>query len=330
MLSLAQLHIDAALTNVSVNYSDQSFVGEELAPVIPVDFRSNKYFVQSDDVFNNTPDDAAPGTPADEIEWSYSTNPYFCTGHKLAKFLADEDRSGADPVLDLDIDATQQLTQRTKRRQEINLATLLFGAGSTLPVLDCSANAGAKQFDNANTDPVATIDAQRETILGAIGQLPNRMFFSRSAWRGFRNNPNVLKHIYGSSILAPDKQIDEQQAAKLLEVEKVVIGDGIYKTSNEGQASTTALIWGKNAMLYYKPKSPGKRVIAVAYQFFWDYVKAMTGKPAPEMINGAGPGWIMKRFREESREGDKLQIGAYYDQRVVVGGAAVWFKLAVA
>ena len=46
MPAISQIHIDQALTNVSVMYRNQSYVADQVLPSLPVAKRSNKYFVK--------------------------------------------------------------------------------------------------------------------------------------------------------------------------------------------------------------------------------------------------------------------------------------------
>ena len=45
MPALAQIHIDQALTNLSVMYRNAAYVGDQVLPILPVNKRSNKYFI---------------------------------------------------------------------------------------------------------------------------------------------------------------------------------------------------------------------------------------------------------------------------------------------
>lgn len=46
MPAISQIHIDQALTNISVMYRNASYVADEVFPILPVSKRSNKYFLK--------------------------------------------------------------------------------------------------------------------------------------------------------------------------------------------------------------------------------------------------------------------------------------------
>ena len=66
------VHVDQALTDVSVMYSNADFVAEEVMPVIPVDFKTNKYHVYGQENFRGDDDQVEAGAEADESNWSLS------------------------------------------------------------------------------------------------------------------------------------------------------------------------------------------------------------------------------------------------------------------
>ena len=310
------LHVDTSLTNVSVMYRNQEFQAENVFPIVPVDKQSNKFFVYGPDNLRNQDDTRRPGALANQIDWSLSTAPYFCDGHALSQYIPDEDRENADAAIDLDIDTTIQLTDKIFLNREINLVNSLLGS---LTPVDLSASSGANQFDNTSNDPIKYLDQQKEVVASVIGKTPNVMLFSRPAWRGFRNNPNVLKHIFGTSVIAPGQQITAAQAEQLLEVDDVLVAEAIQVTSPEGITPiTTQYVWGQFgatngalAMLFYRPPAPGLRTISLGYQFTWN-----TGRL----------GSLVYKDRAAKRHSDWIEVQRYYALQVVAAGAAVMFK----
>jgi hypothetical protein len=313
-ISTGSLHIDVALTNVSLMYLNAAMASESIFPVIPVGKQSDKYWVYGVDNLRAQDDERRPGALSNEIDWNLSTAPFYCDGHALSKYIPDEERENADAGLDMDVDTTLQLTSKIFLSREVNLVAALLAA---LTPVDLSL--GAFQFDNVANDPVLYIDHQKETVQSVVGVLPNVMFFSRPAWRAFRNNPNVLKHVFGTSLLGLPKQITVAQAAEILEVDEVIVGEAMQVTSQEGITPvTTQYVWGQFgatngalAMLFYRPKSPGLRQVALGYQFTWS-----TGRL----------GSLVYVDRAAKRHSDWQEVHRYYSLQVIAAAAAVLFK----
>ena len=319
-LNVGALHVDTMLSNVSLMYRNADFLSEQVFPIVPSDKQSNRYPVYGTDNLRAVADARRPGALSNQIDWSLSTNPFFCDGHALSVYIPDEDRENADPaVMDLQTDSTIMLTDKIFLNREVNLVNALMAA---LTPVDLSLSSGANQFDNTSFDPVQYIDYQKETVAVQIGLRPNTMLFSRPAWRGFRNNPNVLKHIFGTSVVGTGQQINTDHAKALLEVDDVLIGDAVNITSGEGITPiTTHYVWGQPgdtngalAMLFYRPKSPGLRTVSLGYQFTW---------------NKGRMGSLVYTDRANKRHADWLEVHRYYSLQIVAAAAAVLFKNAI-
>ena len=69
--------------------------------------------------------------------------------------------------------------------------------------------------------------------------------------------------------------------------------------------------------MFFKPPTPGRRTVSIGYQFTWLF-GANTG------------GFLVKRYRDESRTSDIVEVQLYYDAKVVAANAAYLWLAAVA
>jgi len=306
-LDVGQLHVDQALTNVSVAYQNAAFVAEEVAPVVPVNMKSNKYWVYGMERFTRRMTSREPGDKPRESGWSLSTDAYFCQGHSWREWYPWEAPSNADPAIDLDIDSTETATDVVLLAQEMDLVDALV-AGLT-PV---DLGTAGQQVDDPDVDPIAYFDKAKETVAKKIGRQPNTILFGRPAWRGFRNNPNVLKHIYGTTVLAPDKMITPEMATEKLEIPQIIIAEAMYNTAtNESQATSLDYVWGNYILLFYKDPQPGRRKVSLAYHFLW---------------NVGNAGRIVEKWYDQDRKRFVIDVSKYRDQKIVSAGAGTLFE----
>jgi len=312
--SISQVHLDKALTNVSIQYRNPAMIADRIFPMFPVGNKSDKYFIFDKTRFRVVDDQRAPGAEANEVfGWNLSTDNYNAEGHALRDAIPDPIRNNADPATDIDVTTTEQLTDLIMLNREVNLATKIFGAGSTIPN---STLAGTSQWsDFANSDPVLAIDLQKETILQATGVMPNKIATSQTVFRQLRNHPKVIDRV---KYTMKANQLSEQELADAFGVDEVLVGRALQNTATEGQSDALTFIWGKNLLLYYAPPSIGKKVVALGAHFLWNY-----GVPANQ-------GYIVKRWREERRESDLIEVGLYYDQKIIAPAAGFAFLAAVA
>jgi hypothetical protein len=316
---ISQLHVNYALTNMSIAYSNAQFMAEWVAPVVPSDKASNDYYVYGFERFMHRDVHRAPGARPAETGWTVAPFPFKCDGRSVRGWYPWEAPSAADPAIDLDVDTTEVATDQVLLDQEINLVEELK---ANLTTIDLSANSGANQLDNANADPVLYFDLQKETIAKAIGRRPNSMVFGRPGWRAFRNNPLVLKHIFGTNVVGTGQQITTEMAKALLEVDDIQIAEAMYNTAVEGATPTLDYIWGDNVLLYYRDPGAGRRKLNLATTFLWDIaLPAQTGEQA-EKLNG----WIVEKWYDRNKKRMNIDVTKYFDQVLTASGAGLLYK----
>jgi hypothetical protein len=311
MPDISMVHVDQALTNVSIAYHNAQFVADQVFPMIPVTKQSNKYFIYSKDRFRVIEDTRRPGTRANEIDWSLSTDTYFAEGHALAQAIPDELRANADQALDVDVDATETLTDLIYIQRETLIASK---ATDPTVVTQNAALSGTSQWsDYTNSDPIPTVENQKATIQKQIGQVPNALLVSQPVFLALRSHPKILDRFKYTQvgILQPD----HLKAA--FNVDNFLVAAAIRNTAREGAADNLDYIWGKNALLFYKPAAPGRRTLSLGYQFTW-------------LFGANTEGFLVKRYRDESRTADIVEVQLYYDAKVVAPSAAFLWTTAVA
>jgi hypothetical protein len=319
---ISQLHVNYALTNMSIAYTNAQFLAEWVAPVVPSDKASNDYYVYGLERFLHRDTHRAPGATPGETGWSVAPYPFKCDGRSVRGWYPWEAPSAADPAIDLDVDTTEVATEQVLLDQEINLVEQL--KADVTPV-DLSGSSGAYQFDNSSSDPVLYIEQEKSTIQKAVGRRPNAILFGRPAWTGFRNNPNVLKHIFGTSVVGTGQQITTDMAKALLEVDEVQIADSMYNTAVEGATPALDFIWGDCTLLFYRDPGAGRRKLNLATTFLWDIaLPAQQGEQA-EKLNG----WIVEKWYDRNKKRMNIDVNKYFDQVMTAAGAGILFTKTV-
>jgi hypothetical protein len=310
MLSPNSVHVDQALTNVSVQFRNAALVAPRVAPEVTVQKQSDKYHVWGKEDFRVLDDRKRAGAVANEAEDTLSTDAYFCDGHALRKFLSDEEVQNADTVLSLDIQKTRRLTSMIMLAQEDNLATQLAADMTGASQVDLVA----AKWDDDTVDPIKRIYTEKETIGKRIGVEPNKLLLSAPVFRGIRNNAKVTGRITGSTNLEGSR-VTAQALAELLEIDEVIVGAAKKDTAAEGQAASLDYIWGKTAILFYAPAQPSPDEMALAYTFLW---------------NVGELGRLVKRYRDEPAGGDWIEVLKYYALKTVSKDCGTRFINAVA
>ena len=116
----SQVHYDQILGNVSILYKNGEFIGDQIAPVMPVTFRSDHYYVFSKaDEFRDTAQYRAPGTSSNRDGFGLSTDSYECKEIAQSTRLEDETRANADAVLRIESAKTRFVTNKISLKNEV-------------------------------------------------------------------------------------------------------------------------------------------------------------------------------------------------------------------
>lgn len=314
MPQVNEVHIDAALTNLAVGYRNPAFIADVIAPVVPVRNQSDKYYIYDAERegMRASDDRRAPGAEANEVDFSLSTDSYYCEDHALVSVIPDEERENADPVIQPGIDRTEFLRGKIDLNKEIELAGMLT---DETVVTQNATLSGDTQWSDTDSDPVGEIETRKATIMGAIQAAPNTLILPYEVYAKLRVHPDVIARVTASGSIGA---VGDKTLAEIFDVERVLVPRGFVNSATAGQDASMNYIWGKDALLAYIPPRAAMKQAALAYTFVW------TGAP------GALGGHRVETWREERRKADAVRVQRYYDQKLVASGAAFLWKNAVA
>lgn len=312
MPEVSQVHIDAALVNVSVAYKNPAYIASALAPEVPVRKQSDYYFIYDSEreSMRATDDQRAPGAEANEVNFHLSSDRYYCDDHALESAIPDEERANADPAIQPDIDRVEFLTNKILLNQEINLANLITTSSS----ISNETLSGTDQWDDfTNSDPVLEVEAHKADIQSAAQVMPNTLVLPYEVYTKVRFHPKVTDKVQYSGVPV----VSEDILAQVFDVERVLVPRAFNNTAAPGQSPSLSYIWGKNALLCYVPPRAGLKQIALAYSFIWSQAA------------GTVQGRLVEMWHENRRKADMIRVQKYYDQKLIAPGAAYLWKSAV-
>lgn len=298
----SSVHQDQALENVSVAYKNGDLIAQELCPMVPVQHESNKYYVYSKDQLVLPETARAVAGEANKASFSLSTATYKLQEHALKDFIADRARANADPALNLEVDATEHLTQLILMRQEVDLANLI-STGTAWANVTSLTSTFAWSANTTLSNPILFIDSAASTIIQQSGMIPNVCLINDPTFRAIKEHVSMVDRIKYTSA----DSISEDLIAKLFNVDKLLVGRGIQNTGGEGLADATSnsWIWTDMAFLAYVEKSPGLKKPSALYNF-----TMKQGNPVKVL-----------RWREDNLESDAIQVSKLFQQQVPMSAA---------
>ena len=258
-LGAGNVHIDRALSNLAVMFSNRDYVADRVMPVIRVAKKSDKYFkFNANTMFNVAAVDVVgaesmPGRPSIGLD---TPGTYSCIDRALRDFISIDEEINADAPLQPRMDVTEILVNYLLLAREKRVADIVFDSANYGS--NTSALSGTARWDTATGSPVTNI----LTALRAPLVRPNTMVIGVDAWDGLRTNPELLQYIVSraqtSSGVTP-LMVDEATVAAAFRLDRVVIGEALYNTAAEGASASYSRVWGKSCALIRVEDQPSMR-----------------------------------------------------------------------
>lgn len=321
--NLNQVHVDAPLTNISIAYlqAQENFIANKVFPVIPVDKKSDKFFVYTkNDWFRDEAQRRADATESAGSGYNLTTSSYSADVWAFHKDVGDQTRYNSDTPLVPDREATEFVTSRLLLRQEVQFVSDFIKSG--VWGTDWAGVAGTpstnefKQWsDYANSDPIEDIESGKEAILGSTGFMPNTLVLGYQVYRKLRNHPDLVDRIkYTSSNV-----ITTDIMARLFDVERVLVSSSVRATNAEGATAAYAFNTGKSALLTYSAPNPGLMTPSAGYTFAWRGVSGNLGATVG-----------VSRIRMEQLKADRIEGELAFANKVTAADLGFFFGTAVA
>lgn len=321
----SQVHIDRALTNMSVAYMQQAtaFIAARVFPIVPVQKQSDRYFVYSrEDFFRDEAQVRAPATESAGGGYDIDNTPqYFCQKYAYHKDVTEEDRTNTDSPLNADQDAVDFVSQKMLLKREVTWANSYFKAGVwSTEYTGTAASPGVGQFlqwNDANSTPIEDIDARQTEITELTGYKPNKLVLGMWVYKALKNHPDILERIKYTQRGIVTTEI----LAALFDVDEVLVASAVQNTAPKGAAENNQFILGKHALLCYAAPRPALKTPSAGYTFAW------TG-----LLGSGAYGNRMLRIPMDwlGKGTERIECEMAYDQKVVAADLGAFFADAVA
>lgn len=303
------LHIDALLSNVAINYRPEGMIADMIFPMVPVQKQSDFYAIFSRaDALRIEDTRRSPGAEAHKITRDVSSAPYFCLNYALKYPVTIEDKANADPIF---------VQQIINGRVEFIMDKLALDWENRIASqVTSTSNVGSSSAvtsgwtDLTNADPMGDILTAIDNVQDSTGKRPNRIVFGDAAWRNFRRHTDVRGLIFGTNNGGGYPNVGQVQ--ELLEIPSILVGGAYQNTGNEAQAESLSQIWNDNVLVYYSAERPSMDRPSFGYSFRW---------AAPGL-----PNMQVERHPYDSRKKtEEVEVGYYQDE--VVTGSEYGFLL---
>ena len=317
------VHVDAILTNISVAYLQkaENFIADKVFPVVPVDKKSDKYFVYTkNDWFRDEAQRRADGTESAGSGYNLETGTYSADVFAFHKDVGDQTVANADAPLNPLREATEFVTNRMLLRKELQFVNDFFTTGvwgsDVDGVAGTPSSGETKQWsDYTSSDPINDIEEAKSDVLSTTGLEPNTLVLGYEVFRQLKNHPDLVDRIkYTSS-----QTITEDMLARMFDIDRVLVAKAVRATNKEGVADAYGFAYGKAALLAHVAPSPGLLTPSAGYTFSWTGVSG-----------GIGSTIGVSSFRMESLKAERVEAEMAFDNKVISSDLGYFWNTIVA
>jgi len=303
------VHADQRLTNFSTKIAPdiKNCVWRAIAPVIGVDKKSDTYWTfNQGDQFRINAQVIADGDAPPITGYRLSNDSFACEQYSQGTNLTWAQDKNADAILRMRYNKTTFVTAQTELKIEKDLADAIDTTG--VAGTDVTGGSDFTQWNDFDSStPIDDMQDGIDAIVGASGIFPNVARFGYQTWSKLARNPEVMGVLgaHERAIVTPDL------LAEALRLDKIVICQAIYNSTDANQTASYSYIWGKNAHLMYVDPNPGPETATALHTFEWQPFKVRT---VPIELNKT----------------DVIERWGWYDQKVVGSNLMYYFYNAVA
>jgi len=236
------VHVNATMSNLSIQYANEMYIGEELMPLLPVGKESDVYFSYGQSDRLQYPDDEMGSRgQANEIQETRSTSTYVCRPYGYSNFVSRMTLTNEDAPLNEMVDLVEAIAEGLSFRREQRIAGVLttaanFGANT-------AAIGAANRWDTVTGgDPIADIQTATAAIWQGRGPSDLIGFCSLDVYQVLSRHPAILdlfKYNGSSPGLATPDMI-----ARFFDIDRLLVGKAREDLTNEGTAPVFTRIWG--------------------------------------------------------------------------------------
>lgn len=273
----SQVHIDHALTNMSVAYiqDDTNFIADKVFPQVPVMKKSDRYFVyDKGDFFRDEAQERAAGTESAGGGYDVDNTPsYYARRYAFHKDLTDEDKENADNPLDPDKAAMTLVTQKMLLRREAVFASKYLVPsvwGINVGGVTSGETAGTsfrKWSDYTASNPGKDIRYLKTAIMGVTGFEPNVLTLSYDVYSTLLDHPVIKDNI--KYVMAANPGKVASILAQYFDVGKVVVAKSVVNIAAKGSPDNINFQISNRALLSYAAPNPGLMEPSAGYIFPW-------------------------------------------------------------
>lgn len=296
--------VDARLTGITLAYRNADLIADEVLPRVQVGGQTFRYF-RYDHVQNMTIPNTLVGRKGrpNEVEFGATEDAGQVYDYGLDDVIPNDDIASAPAGYDPVGIATQGLTDLVALDREVRVARLVFNP-STYPVANKEQNTTGDYWDDPDANPVVQI----MDILASPLVRPNTAVFSQKVYDRLRVHPKVVAAANaGGGNAAVGGVVTREALARVLEIQRILVGQAYVNSAKPGQTPTVQRTWGNHAAFLHINPLANSRSAQTTFGYTAQWQGRVSGS-MPEPVTGL-------------RGATRVRVGESVNELIVMPGA---------
>ena len=309
--AVADVHIDRALTNISVAFmqDDDTFLVEQYFPLVKVSKRSDKYFVYNKgDMLRILAQKRAPSTESAGAGYELKTENYFCEKYALHHDVSDEERDNSDTPLNAFRDATQFVTDNLLMKREKDFLNTIFQ-----PAVWGADVTPAVKWNDANSTPIEDIKGWARDLAKRIAKKRRdiKMIATTDVDDVLKSHPEFVDRVKFTST----QSVSNQLIASLCEIGQYEVTEAMEAPNAKGSTDENDIeymVAPNQIFLCYVTRRASLKQPTAGYTFSWTGTRSGTFGPT------------IKRHDIRLKETTRIEGTMNYDMKIVAKDAGTY------
>lgn len=261
-VSPSQVHSNAIMNELSVQYANDDYIGDQLMPYVDVTKRSDEFATYPKRERLAYPNDSiSTRAVPNEVSESRGADNYSVKDYALSGFVSQDTLDNQDGAFDEMLDLQMSVAEGIAFKREMRLATILTTSGNFGG--NTAALSGSSKWSAGGSSPITNIQTAKAAIWNGGGPTDLVGYCSLDVMNVMVRHPELRDLFkYQASGLATPKLL-----ANLLGLSNILVGAARKDTANDGQSASYSRIWGDVFGIVRVMRRPSKRTAAFGSTF---------------------------------------------------------------
>ncbi len=299
--------VNKLLTNVSNGYfpGSEMYLAETILPSISVPQTTGLVGNYSNNhlrIVNTVHEGKGPYRQLESI--TVGSNMYNIEDHGLHDIITPKQLANFEAPFDAEQDTTLALTLAHYNAKEFGLATALQDPAVITQGKTLTGNARYSQISHDDSNPIEDNIEAHNAIRDATGMRANVAIMGGKTFDYMSRHHRLLDALGFTSL--PEGGLSREALARVLNVERVLVGEAMYNASKQGQADDLRSHWGTD-VVYARIGAPALRQKVLGFEF---------------RLNGTSPRQTFRFTPNMPVNSRGIIVTDNYDQMILNAGAA--------